>query len=236
MSLTNWRDLWDERWRGLFPHFCHYSPEKNNRLKRVRDLNVWDDPTFAEPRFLIVPIIMWSTFTLMKRHCRSPVLGQRNYCFLTHNLDDPLLYVSLFYVIKMNSLSLSLFSKNERKGQKLAKNKAKETKMAWVDLKKPNFPLSKFWKTLTSLRVIYCPCVTISLFFVEVEVVQIHYLILQVQSDQHEPELLGSPCSFYRSCSSPLIPDQHSKGICSCHCPSFVHLSIYVLYPLSEKT
>ena len=77
---------------------------------------------------------------------------------------------------------------------------------------------------------------TILLVFVEVEVVQIDYLTLQVQSDQHEPELLGSPRSFYRSCSSPLIPDQHSKGICSCHCPSFVHLSIYVLYPLSEKT
>ena len=78
---------------------------------------------------------------------------------------------------------------------------------------------------------------TILLVFVEVEVVQIRYLTLQVQSDQHEPELLGSPRSFYRSCSSPLIPDQHSKGICSCHCPSFVHLSIYALYPLKkEKT
>ena len=133
MSLTNWRDLWDERWRGLFPHFCHYSPEKNNRLKRVRDLNVWDDPTFAEPRFLIVPIIMWSTFTLMKRHCRSPVLGQWNYCFLTHNLDDPLLYVSLFYVIKMNSLSLSFFSaKMKEKAKNWQKNKAKETKMELI--------------------------------------------------------------------------------------------------------
>ena len=65
---------------------------------------------------------------------------------------------------------------------------------------------------------------TILLVLVEVEVVQIDYLTLQVQSDQHEPELLGSPRSFYRSCSSPLIPDQHSKGICSRHCPSFVHL------------
>ena len=109
--------------------------------------------------------------------------------------------------------------------------------MERIDLIKPNFPLSKFWKTLTSLGGHLLPLsVTISLVFVEVEVIQIHYANLQVQSDQHEPELLGSPRSFYRTCSSPLIPDQHSKGICSGHCPTFVHLSIYVLYPLSEKS
>ena len=108
--------------------------------------------------------------------------------------------------------------------------------MERVDLIKPNFPLSKFWKTLTSLGVFLLPLsVTFYCFFVKVEVIQIHCLILQVQSDQHEPELLGSPRSFYCSCSSPLIPDQYSKGIC--HCPSFVHLSIYALYPLKkEKT
>ena len=186
---------------------------------------------------------MWSTFTLIKRHYWSPVLGRWNNCvleFLTRYSDDPVL--SLF-VIKMNSLSISFWKKWKKRpktGKKIKRKRPNglfiKEPMERVDPIKPNFPLSKFWKTLTSLRVIYCPCVTISLFFVEVEVVQIHYIILQVQSDQHEPELLGSPCSFYRSCSSPLIPDQHSKGICSCHCPSFVHLSIYVLYPLSEKT
>ena len=102
------------------------------------------------------------------------------------------------------------------------------------------FHFQNFGKTLTSLGGRLLPLsVAILLVFVEVEVIQIQnwlYLILQVQSDQHEPELLGSPRSFYRSCSSPLIPDQHSKGICSGHCPTFVHLSIYVLYPLSEKS
>ena len=101
------------------------------------------------------------------------------------------------------------------------------------------FHFQNFGKTLTSLGGRLLPLsVAILLVFVEVEVIQIQnwlYLILQVQSDQHEPELLGSPRSFYRTCSSPLIPDQHSKGICSCHCPSFVRLSIYFLYPLSEN-
>ena len=80
------------------------------------------------------------------------------------------------------------------------------------------FHFQNFGKTLTSLGGRLLPLsVAILLVFVEVEVIQIHYLIHQVQSDQHEPELVGSPRSFYRSCSSPLIPDQHSKGICSGH-------------------
>ena len=83
------------------------------------------------------------------------------------------------------------------------------------------FHFQNFGKTLTSLGGRLLPLsVAILLVFVEVEVIQIQnwlYLILQVQSDQHEPELLGSPRSFYRSCSPPLIPDQHSKGICSGH-------------------
>ena len=83
------------------------------------------------------------------------------------------------------------------------------------------FHFQNFGKTLTSLGGRLLPLsVAILLVFVEVEVIQIQnwlYLILQVQSDQHEPELLGSPRSFYRTCSSPLIPDQHSKGICSGH-------------------
>ena len=184
---------------------------------------------------------MWSTFTLVKRHCRSPVLGQWNNRFLTHCLDDPVLYLSL---CNKDELSLYLFfAKMKERAESRQKIKRRKPKWpfhkrahgtSWSD--KTKFSTFKILENFDFPWVFLLPLsVTFYCFFVEVEVIQIHCLILQVQSDQHEPELLGSPCSFYCSCSSPLIPDQYSKGIC--HCPSFVHLSIYALYPLKkEKT